>query len=193
MKLSDYAAHLGVSYKTAWRMWKRNDIPHRVEQLSTGTIIVHLKEGESSPGARAAIYARVSSAENKKNLDAQAERLSQYATVKGYQVVVVVKEVGSGLNDQRKKLDALLRKEGYDILIVEHSDRLARFGVRYIAALLERNGIKLEVVNTADNQRDELMQDLVAIVTSFAARLYGQRRARRKTEKIVKELQDAAS
>ncbi|TVP66723.1 MAG: IS607 family transposase [Leptolyngbya sp. LCM1.Bin17] len=193
MRLSDYTAHLGVSYKIAWRMGKRNDIPHRVELLSAGTIIVHLGEGEASPGARAAIYARVSSAENKKTLDAQAERLSQYATVKGYQTVAVVKEVGSGLNDQRKKLDALLRKEGYDILIVEHSDRLARFGVRYIDALLERSGIKLEIINTAKSQRDELMQDLVAIITSFAARLYGQRRARRKTEKIVKELQDAAS
>jgi len=94
MKLSDYAAHLGVSYKTAWRMWKRNDIPHRVEQLSTGTIIVHLREGESSPGGRAAIYARVSSSENKKNLEAQSERLTQYATAKGYQTVVVVKEGG---------------------------------------------------------------------------------------------------
>ena len=174
-------------------MWNRNAIPHRVEQLSTGTIIVHLREGESDSGVRAAIYARVSSAENKKNLEAQAERLVQYATAKGYQTVVVVKEVGSGLNDQRRKLDALLRRDGYDILIVEYSDRLARFGAHYIAALLERSGLKLEVVNTADNQRDELMQDLVAIVTSFAARLYGQRRAKRKTEAIVKELQDAAS
>lgn len=193
MKLSDYASHLGVSYKTAWRMWKRNAIPHRTEQLDTGTIIVHLKECNTNPGMRAAVYARVSSAENKKNLESQAERLTQYANAKGYQVALVVKEVGSGLNDQRKKLDKLLRKEGYDILIVEHPDRLARFGVRYIAALLERNGVILEVVNTAENEQAELMQDLVAIVTSFAARLYGQRRAKRKTEKIVQELKDAAS
>ncbi len=174
-------------------MWKRNAIPHRTEQFDTGTIIVHLDDGEAHPGMKAAIYARVSSAENKNNLDAQAERLTQYANAKGYQVALVVKEVGSGLNDQRKKLDRLLRRNGDDIRIVEHSDRLARFGVRYIAALLERNGVILEVVNTAENQQDELMQDLVAIVTSFAARLYGQRRAKRKTEKIVKELQDAAS
>lgn len=86
-------------------MWKRNAIPHRVERLSTGTIIVHVREGESRSGGRVAIYARVSSAENRKNLDSQAERLIQYATAKGYQPVIVVKEVGSGLNDQRKKLD----------------------------------------------------------------------------------------
>lgn len=189
MKLSDYASHLGVSYKTAWRMWKRNAIPHRTEQLDTGTIIVHLNEPELDSGVKVAIYARVSSAENRKNLDAQAERLSHYAMARGYQVVRVVKEVGSGLNDHRKKLERLLEQDDYTLLLVEHKDRLARFGTHYLSVLLDRLGIKLEVVNLADNGRDELMQDLVAIITSFAARLYGQRRAKRKTETIMAQLE----
>ncbi len=133
----------------------------------------------------------VSSAENKDNLDRQAERLIQYAILKGYQVVDVVKEVGSGLNDNRKKLEKLLLKDDYEILVVEHKDRLGRFGTHYIDILLKRLGVTLEVVNLADNGRDELMQDLVAIITSFAARLYGQRRAKRKTEKIVEALNSA--
>lgn len=83
----------------------------------------------------------------------------------------------------------LLLKDDYSILIVEHKDRLGRFGTHYIDILLERLGVTLEVVNLADNGRDELMQDLVAIITSFAARLYGQRRAKRKTEKIIQTLQ----
>ena len=139
---------------------------------------------------RAAIYGRVSSSENKDNLERQVERLIQYSVVKGYQVVKVVKEVGSGLNDNRKKLEQLLVDGDYDILVVEHKDRLARFGVNYIDVLLSKLGVKLEIVNLAENGKDELLQDLVAIVTSFAARLYGQRRAKRKTEKIISELQN---
>ncbi len=83
-----------------------------------------------------------------------------------------------------------MQQDDYQILIVEHKDRLARFGIRYMELLLKRLEVKLEVVNLAENGKDELMQDLVAIITSFAARLYGQRRAKRKTEKIIETLQD---
>jgi putative resolvase len=100
-----------------------------------------------------------------------------------------VKEVGSGLNDNRKKLEKLLKLEDYQYLIVEHKDRLGRFCTHYIDVLLARCGVTLEVCNVAENGRDELMTDLVVIITSFAARLYGQRRAKRKTEKIVETLQ----
>lgn len=109
---------------------------------------------------------------------------------KGYTIQHVVKEVGSGLNDNRKKLEKLLKQDDYDFLVVEHKDRLGRFGTHYLDVLLSRCGVTLEIVNLADNGRDELMTDLVAIITSFAARLYGQRRAKRKTEKIIAELQN---
>ncbi len=131
----------------------------------------------------------VSSGENKDNLDRQAERLTQYATAKGYQVQHIVKEVGSGLNDNRKKLERLLKQDDYQFLIVEHKDRLGRFGTHYIDVLLNRCDVTLEIVNESENGRDELMEDLVAIITSFAARLYGQRRGKRKTEKIIATLQ----
>jgi putative resolvase len=142
---------------------------------------------------RVAIYSRVSSSENKDNLNRQSKRLTEYAVANGYQIVRNVKEIGSGLNDSRKQLEALLQQNDYDILLVEHKDRLARFGTNYLSVLLFRLGVKLEIVNLAENGKDELMQDLVAIVTSFAARLYGQRRASRKTEKIIAELKDGGS
>ena len=113
-------------------------------------------------------------------LERQSQRLVDYATAKGYQIVNVIKEVGSGLNDNRRQLEGILKRDDYNILLVEHKDRLARFGTHYLGLLLQRLGIKLEIVNLADNGKDELMQDLVAIITSFAARLYGQRRARAK-------------
>jgi putative resolvase len=193
MKLSDYAKTLGISYLTAWRHYKAGKIPYPTEQLPTGTVIVDYDPKKISGGIkRVAIYARVSSAENKDNLDRQAERLTLGAIAKGYQIVYIVKEIGSGLNDNRKKLEKLLLKDDYDILLVEHKDRLGRFGTHYMDILLRRLGVNLEIVNLADNGRDELMQDLVAIITSFAARLYGQRRAKRKTEKIVEALNSQA-
>lgn len=196
MKLPDYAKAIGISYTTAWRWWKANKLPHPARQTESGLIIVdYVPQAPSTEVKknRVAIYSRVSSSENKENLNRQSERLTEYAIANGYQIIRNVKEIGSGLNDHRKQLEALLQQDGYDILLVEHKDRLARFGTNYLGVLLLRAGVKLEIVNLAENGKDELMQDLVAIVTSFAARLYGQRRASRKTEKIIALVKDEGS
>ena len=135
-----------------------------------------------------AIYARVSSSENKSNLERQVKRLEDYCCARGYKVIKVVSEVGSGLNDTRPKLEKLLTDESVKMIVVEHSDRMARFGLNYIKKLLELQGRKIEVVNEQNNDRDDLMQDFVSIITSFCARLYGLRRNKRRTEKIIEEL-----
>lgn len=158
MKLPDYAKELGISYKTAWRWWKAGKLPHPARQTETGLVIVDYIPHTGTIAThsnQAAIYSRVSSSKNKDNLERQAERLIQYSNAKGYQVVKVVKEVGSGLNDNRKKLEQLLIDGGYQILVVEHKDSLARFGVNYIDVLLKKLGVKLEIVNLADNGKDE--------------------------------------
>lgn len=138
---------------------------------------------------RVAVYARVSSAENKSNLDSQAERLVAYCAVRGYPVAKVVKEVGSGINDSRPKFLALLAAQDIGMIVVEHKDRATRFGFRYPETLLKTQGRTLEVVNQAENSTEDLLADLTAIIYSFCVRLYGQRRAKRKTEKIVQELE----
>jgi putative resolvase len=190
MKLSDYAQHLGISYQTAWRHFKSGKIPYPTQKLPPGTVIVdYVQDSNMAMRGNAAIYARVSSAENKENLERQAQRLTAYAIARGYKVQHVVKETGSGLNDNRKKLEALLKKDDYEILIIEHRDRLCRFGSNYLDVLLSRCGVTLDIVNAVDDKRDDLMTDLVGIITSFAARLYGQRRGKRKTEKIIATLQ----
>ena len=73
-------------------------------------------------------------------------------------------------------------------IVVEHSDRFSRFGMNYIEKLLKMQGREIEVINEQSNDRDDLMQDFVSIITSFCARLYGQRRNKRRTEKIIEEL-----
>ena len=187
MKLIDYAHKMGISYKTAWRWYKAGKLPGK--QMDTGTILVMEEEPERQAPTKVAVYARVSSAENKSNLDSQAERLVAYCAARGYQVAKVVKEVGSGINESRPKFLALLADQGIGTIVVEHKDRATRFGFRYIETLLKTQGRALEVVNQAENSTEDLLADLTAIIYSFCARLYGQRRAKHKTEKIVQELE----
>jgi putative resolvase len=188
MKLWTFAERVGVRYETAWRWFKAGKIKGR--QLDTGTIIV--TEDFDEPvevDVIVVVYARVSANENRPNLDTQAERLCVYCAAKGWKVHKVVKEVGSGINDGRKKLLALLADPTVKIIVVEHKDRLTRFGFKYIETLLAVQGRSIEVVNLAENPLEDLIADLVSIIYSFSSRLYGQRRAKRKTEQIVKELE----
>ena len=77
--------------------------------------------------------------------------------------------------------------------MVEHRDRLTRFGFHFIETLLANQGRRIEVINEADGAREDLIQDFASVITSFCARLYGQRRAKRKTEKLIAELRAVES
>jgi putative resolvase len=146
-------------------------------------------EGEtpSSLSEKIAMYARVSSQEHKDNVERQVERLHLYCRAKGYQVALVTKEIASGVNDSRPQLLSLLKDTSVTRIVVEHQDRLTRFGAHSILTLLEAQGRCVEIVNLADDDKEDLIQDLSSIIYSFCARMYGQRRAKRKTEKMVKE------
>ena len=191
MKLSDNAKQMGVRYETAWRWFRDGKIQGR--RIGPRTIII--TEGKETPVVVApqqvVIYARVPSAENTRNLESQAERLAAYCAARGHHVAKVVKEVGSGVNDARPQLLALLEDQSIGLLVVEHRDRLTRFGFRYLDTLLKKQGRAIEVVNQAENgtEEEDLLADLTAIISSFCARLYGPRRAKRKTEVIVRELE----
>lgn len=188
MKLSDYAKQQGVRYETAWRWFRDGKIQGR--RVGAHTILIEEAAPQLAPSTRfTAVYTRVSSAENKSNLDSQAERLVAYCAVRGYQVSKVVKEIGSGVNDNRPKFLALLADPSISRIVIEHKDRGTRFGFRYIETLLKTYGREIEVVNQAENSTEDLLSDLTSIIYSFCARLYGQRRAKRKTEKIVQELE----
>lgn len=189
MKLSQYARMQGISYRTALRWWKAGQI--KGYQAPTGTIIIEDQTPEEAKIVqRVAIYARVSSREHQLNLERQAERLQDYCAAKGYQIATVVKEIASGVNDARPKFLALLRDPTITTIVVEHKDRATRFGFRYLETLLELSGRGFEVVNLAENNREDLLVDLTSILYSFMARLYGRRFAKRKTEALVHQLQE---
>src|SRR5260370_7749629 len=195
MKLSSYAKKLGIHYNTAYRLFKRGQIPGY--QLPTGTVIVedpadHTENRAVRPQL-VAVYARVSSTENKKNLDTQAERLITWCNARGWSVGKVIKECGSGINDQRPKFLALLANRDIHRIVVEHKDRASRFGVAYIQTLLAMQDRELVIVNTAEPPHNTLLGDSLAIFPSFAPRLYGRRRAKRKTEQVLAALQQNGS
>ena len=180
MKLSDYAKKNSISYQTAWNHFKAGKIPN-AHQLSTGTIVIDAptKEGIT------VIYSRVSSSQNRNNLKAQSERLQAFCAAKGWEVGAVVEECASGLNDSRPKLNKILSDRNVIRIVVEHKDRLTRFGFNHLKLLFPGEII---VINQTDDKESEIIEDLISIVTSFCARLYGNRRSKRKTERIVAEL-----
>lgn len=184
MKLSEYAKKLGISYRTAWRYYKQGKL--NAYQTHTSTIIV--REETQNTEKSVAIYCRVSSAENKSNLEAQKNRLINYCAAKGYKIKKIITEIGSGVNDSRKQWLSLLKDKTINLIVIEHNDRFTRFGFNAYKLLLNNEGRDIEVVNEATNGKEDLIQDLVSIITSFCARLYGQRRCKRKTEKIIMEL-----
>lgn len=186
-KISQYAKRYGVSTRTVWNWMYSGKVKFNREP--DGKHISIIEDEDKKLTDAVGIYARVSSSENKDNLERQKERLENYCAARGYKVLKIVTEIGSGLDDKRPKLEKLLTDESIKMIVVEHSDRLARFGLNYIQKLLELQGRKIEVINEQSNNRDDLMQDFVSIITSFCARLYGMRRNKRRTEQIIQELE----
>lgn len=192
LKISEYAKKMSLHIRTAYRYFHSGKIEGFQDQ-DTKTIFIKNpfadKKKDNFEGERAVLYSRVSSSENKKNLDLQMERLRSYAVAKGYKIKNEIKEIGSGLNDNRKKLTWVLEnRDKYDFIVIEHKDRLTRFGYNYLELFLNSHGKKIEVINEVYDDKEDLIQDFVSIIISFCARIYGQRRSRHKTEKIIKEL-----
>lgn len=136
------------------------------------------------------LYVRVSSHDQKKNgdLDRQKSRLMDYAVKKGYKIGYVREEVASGVNDNRRQLKYALNdiiQNNSSKIIVENKDRLTRFGYNYLKLLVESHRGEIEFVNQPELNDDfygDLVQDLVAIMASFSAKIYGRRSKRNKKQ-----------
>jgi putative resolvase len=181
MKLSQYAKRAGISYKTAWRWYKAGTLD--AYQTPTGMVVVRDPQMERVGTGRIALYARVSSADQKSDLERQVHRLRDYAAARGYQVAKEVREIASGLNDSRPKFLKLLADPTIGTIIVEYRDRSTRFGWNYITTLMEAQGRRMEAI-FPDDTSDDLVHDFVSLITSMAARMYGRRGSRRKAERI---------
>jgi predicted site-specific integrase-resolvase len=195
-KITDVATQLGVSRATLYN-WRKSGIIEFEKSESGGLNFISentynklLNIEKETLEEKVIIYCRVSSTVNKKNLYTQKERLINYCNAKGYQIYKIIEEFGSGINDKRPKLQKLLEEQDFTKIVVEHKDRLSRLGFNYLEVLLNKSNKKIEVVNSVDTDEEDIIQDFVSIITSYCARIYGKRRSKRKTEKLIKELKD---
>ena len=157
-------------------------MPVPARRLDSGMIWVDTAPADES--GPVVVYARVSSHDQRRDLDRQVARLAGWATGSGYTGGEVVTEVGSGLNGKRPKLRRVPSDPAASVIVVEHRDRLARFGVEHLEAALAAHGRKIVVADHGETA-DDLVRDMIEVLTSMCARLYGRRGARNRAMRAV--------
>jgi len=164
------------------RRYKRIDI-----EKFAGTYIEPLTKVGTN---RVAIYCRVSSHEQKQkgDLERQVGRMTTEALKRNYLIVSVFDEVGSGMNDNRKKLQKLfelVESKSIDIVLVEHKDRLSRFCFNYLLSYFKSYGVKIELAEEilGKGYEAELVEDILSLMASFSAKIYGRRNSQNRKKK----------
>ena len=149
-------------------------------------------------GNKAGLYSRVSTRKQAEsgNLERQTQRLKDYVLTAGYDTFEVYEEIASGLNENRRQLRKLLKAiiaGKVNVVVVEYKDRLARFGYAYLELFCESHGARIEAIEekASDDENEELVKDLISVVTSFSARLYGRRGKRKAKRELEEQLRGA--
>ena len=180
--MAEWARANGVHPQTAYRWFREDRMPVPARRLESGTIWVDAAPaGESG---RVVVYARVSSHDQRQDLDRQVARLTDWATRNGHAAGEVVTEAGSGLNGKQPKLRRILSDPSASVVVVEHRDRLARFGAGHLEAALSAHGRKVVVADPGETT-DDLVRDMIEVLTCMCARLYGRRGARNRAMRAV--------
>jgi len=139
-------------------------------------------------------YARVSSHDQKQDLDRQCQVLESYCASKGFEFELI-SDLGSGLNYKKKGLVRLIKlicSNQVDRLVITHKDRLLRFGSELIFSLCENFGVEVIIINRTEDSsfEEDLTKDVLEIITVFSARLYGSRSHKNKS--IINQLKEVA-
>jgi putative resolvase len=183
VNLADWAESVGVNRHTAYRWFREGTLPVPAERVGRLILVRTIPAGEGAAGG-VVIYARVSSHDQRADLDRQVARLTAWVTAQDLTVGQVVTEVGSGLNGKRPKLRRILSDPDAKVIVVEHRDRLARFGVEHLEAALAAQGRRIVVADPGETT-DDLVRDMIEVLTSMCARLYGRRGARNRAMRAV--------
>ena len=179
VKLRQWAAREGVHYQTAWRWWRDGKLPVPARQTATGTILVEVPAADGVAEG-VVVYARVSSHDQRTDLDRQVARVTQWVTGQGLAVAQVVREAGSGLNGKRPKLCRILSDPSATVIVVEHLD-----------AALAAQGRRVLVADPGETA-DDLVRDMIEVLTSMCARLYGRRGARNRAVRAMTAAKNTA-
>ena len=183
MNLAAWAESVGVNRHTAYRWFREGTLPVPAERVGRLILVRTAPAGEGAAGG-VVIYARVSSHDQRADLDRQVARVTVWATEQGLTVRQVVTEVGSGLNGKRPKLRRILSDSDAKVIVVEHRDRLARFGMEHLEAALAAQGRRIVVADPGETT-DDLVRDMIEVLTSMCACLYGRRGARNRAMRAV--------
>jgi excisionase family DNA binding protein len=204
LRPKEVCQRLGISYPTLARWVKEGKI--RAVRTAGGKYRIPESEvrriAEGAPissEVKAVIYVRVSSPEQKGDLEGQVQYLRQYCSSKGYRVVDVLSDIASGLKADRRGLlklfDYVVNRQ-VDVVVVAYRDRLTRFGLEYLEFFLRQYGVRVEAAlgEEPKDSRQELLEDLIEVVSSFAGKLYGLRSRRKRTlvegfKKLLKEVE----
>lgn len=140
-------------------------------------------------------YARVSSHDQKEDLKRQVGLIESYSAAQGWSYEII-QDMGSGLNYHKKGLRTLIKRicqEDIGRLVLTHKDRLLRFGSEIIFSLCEHFGVEVVIINASEDVsfEEELVSDVLEIITVFSARLYGSRS--HKNKKVIEKLKEAAN
>jgi excisionase family DNA binding protein len=207
LRPKEVCQRLGISYPTLSRWVRERKIKairtvggvHRIPESEVRRIAEGLPVSKE---VRAVIYVRVSSHGQRSDLERQIQYLSEYCSSKGYRVVEAISDVASGLKTDRRGLVKLLNyvvNREIEVVVVTYRDRLTRFGFEYLEYFFNQYGVRIEVVfgEEPKDAYQELVEDLIEIVTSFAGKLYGLRSRKKKRlvegfKKLVKEVEESA-
>jgi putative resolvase len=184
VNLTEWAHAQGIHVTTAYRWYREGTLP--VPARKVGRLILVSPDTAAAMSAQngAGLYARVSSHDQKADLDRQVARLSAWAAQAGLPGVRVEVEVGSGMNGSRARARRMLADPAASVVVVEHRDRLGRMNTELVEAALAAHGRRLVVVDDSE-VTDDLVRDMIEVLTSFCARLYGRRSARNRALKAV--------
>ena len=171
--------------QTAYRWFRSGTLPVPAVRVNKRTVLVAPEAIGAETPVALGLYARVSSHDQRSDLDRQVARLSEWAARTGNPVVRVEVEVGSGMNGCRSKLRRLLADPRVTMVVVEHRDRLARMNAELVEAALSAHGRRLVVLDDGEVD-DDLVRDMLEVLTSFCARLYGRRSARNRAQKALR-------
>ncbi|MEI5009297.1 IS607 family transposase [Streptomyces sp. NPDC087659] len=185
MNLTEWAKMQGVHPQTAYRWFREGTLPVPAQRVGPRTILVNVGVN-AAPGAIGGLglYARVSSHGQKSDLERQIARLSRWAAQAGHRVVRVEAEIASGMNGARPKARRLLADPDVTTVVVEHKDRLGRMNTELVEAALSAHGRRLVVIDDGEVE-DDLVRDMVEVLTSFCAGLYGRRSAKIRARKAL--------
>ena len=148
-----------------------------------------LLEDDTAAGRRDIIYARVSSHDQKNHGDLDRQALFLVEHVPDMQNPLILKEVGSGLNDKRKKLQQVLTmvsKGEVRNVYITYRDRLTRFGFNYLQTMFNACGTNIIIVKDVNDEKtvqEELVEDMMSLIASFSGKLYGMRSRKTNNKK----------